>query len=353
MGHKSINNARYMPVLQMLDDESTGNAPTKPCNRNAGATLTAGQIAGTPEIHCATPCKNPPCESPTTTGNQTLTDLDPRLNAFRPDLADATLRETIDADAYTAGSPRRVACGRLPLLTRPADDSRTGSELLFGEAVTVFDVRDGWAWLQNRADGYVGYARADRLDEFSGAPTQRIAALRSYLFSQPDLKSPVRDLLSMNSLVCGRERENGFIGLATGGWVWADHTAATDEYEVDHAAVALRFLGAPYLWGGRSSIGLDCSGLVQMALARCGKQAPRDSDMQTDLGAPVPFDGDESALAHGDLVFWPGHVGIWLDGGEFVHANASDMMVVRAPFAPTGRHIRDVTGSDITAVRRP
>ncbi|MBE9554192.1 MAG: C40 family peptidase [Proteobacteria bacterium] len=283
-----------------------------------------------------------------------MTDLDPRLNAYRPDLADAALRGQIDATSYAEGRPGRVAAGRTPLLTRPSNESRMGSELLFGEAVTVFEVRDGWAWLQSQEDGYVGYTHADRLDNAAGASTHRVSALRTFLYAEPDLKSPVRDVLSMNSLLCEREREASFIGLTTGGWVWVNHAAAMDEHESDHAAVALRFLGAPYLWGGRSSIGLDCSGLVQMALARCGKQAPRDSDIQgASLGEAVTFDGDEAALAHGDMLFWPGHVGIWLEGSDFLHANATDMMVARGPFGPIASHIAKVTDSDVIAVRRP
>jgi len=282
-----------------------------------------------------------------------LNNLDPRLNAFRPDLADAALKNKIAAEAYADGCPARVVAGRVPLMTRPAGDSRMGSELLFGETVTVFEIRDGWAWLQSREDGYVGYTPADCLGDDAGAPTHRVSALRTFLYAEPDLKSPVMDVLSMNSPLREQGRTNGFTNLATDGWVWAAHAATLDEYEADHAAVALRFLGTPYLWGGRSSIGLDCSGLVQMALARCGKPAPRDSDMQSALGAAVTFNGDEAALAHGDLVFWPGHVGIWLDGGDFVHANATDMMVARGPFASIARHIAKVTKSDVIAVRRP
>lgn len=282
-----------------------------------------------------------------------MNDLDPRLNAFRPDLADAALKDKIDAEAYAAGRLARVAAGRAPLMSRPAGNSRMGSELLFGEAVTVFESRDGWVWLQNREDGYVGYARADCLGDAAGESTHRISALRTFLYAEADLKSPVLDVLSMNSQLCAQGRADGFIGLATGGWVWANHAAAMGEHEADHAAVALRFVGTPYLWGGRSSIGLDCSGLVQMSLARCGKPAPRDSDMQAELGAAIRYDGDEAVLAHGDLVFWPGHTGIWLEGGDFIHANATDMMVARAPFSSTASHIARVTGSGVIAVRRP
>lgn len=286
--------------------------------------------------------------------DQTLADLDPRINAYRPDLADIALKGRVDAEAYAEGRHARVAAGRLPLMIRPDGDSRMGSELLFGESVTIFETCGGWAWLQNREDGYVGYARAEGLGEAGEAPTHGVSALRTVLYAEPDLKSRVLDILSMNSLLRARERENGFIGLAAGGWVWAAHAEPLDAHESDHAAVALRFLGAPYLWGGRSSIGLDCSGLVQMALARCGKRAPRDSDMQAAaVGDPVDFDGDVAALRHGDLVFWPGHVGVWLEGGDFVHANAADMAVTRGPFERIARQTPDATGSGVIEVRRP
>lgn len=279
--------------------------------------------------------------------------LDPRLNAFRPDLADAALKGRVEAAAYAEGRPMRVAVGRLPLMQNPAADSRMGSELLFGEPVSVFEIRDGWAWLKNREDGYVGYAPAEGLGTAGPDANRRLTALRSFLFAEPDLKSRVLDSLSMNSPLAGGETRNGFMALDSGGWVWAAHTAPAGSHESDHVAVALRFLEAPYLWGGRSSIGLDCSGLVQMALARCGKPAPRDSDMQRKIGDPVPYDGEDSVLAHGDLVFWPGHVGIWLEGGDFLHANATDMKVARGPFAAIAAHTARATGSGVIAVRRP
>ncbi len=286
------------------------------------------------------------------TWNPKLTELDPRINAYRPDLADAELMGRVEAAAYSAGAPGRVLSGRLALMCTPDDNGRMGSELLFGERVTVFETRDGWAWLQSREDGYVGYARADKLGELNGVPTHRVSALRTFLYASPDLKSPVLEMLSMNARLSVGNHDKGFAELASGGWVWASHISTAEEHEDDHAAVALRFLETPYLWGGRSSIGLDCSGLVQMALARCGKAATRDSDMQAAIGEPVPFDGDETLLTHGDLIFWPGHVGIWLEGGDFVHANATDMKVSRAPFAAIARHIEDTTGDKVTAVRR-
>ena len=280
--------------------------------------------------------------------------LDPRLNAYRPDLADATLEGAIEAARFVAASLWQVSAGTLPLHTHPSSDARLGSELLFGETVRVFEIADGWAWLQNQTDSYVGYAAVSGLGDDVHETTHCVAALRTYRFRDPDLKSPVLDVLSMNSPLATTGDENGFSGLAAGGWVWTGHLAGPGEVETDHAAVALRFLGTPYRWGGRSSIGLDCSGLVQMALARCGKTSPRDSDMQAcESGAPVTFDGDYSELRYGDHVIWPGHCGLWLDADRFVHANATDMMVSVGALAEIATHIERIEGHRISAVRRP
>lgn len=279
---------------------------------------------------------------------------DPRLHAYRPDLADEKLRGRVEARRFVAGEPHHVSTGVLSLRTGPSGDSRLASELMFGENVTVFEIADGRAWLQNEADGYVGYADAACMAPGRVDPTHRVSALRTYLYPQPDLKAPARELLSMNAPVAVADSNGPFLGLSGGGWIWAGHLAPDGEFETDHGAVALRYLGTPYLWGGRSSIGLDCSALVQMALARCGKDAPRDSDMQADsLGFAVPFEGDEAALRRGDLVFWPGHVGIWLAPDKFVHANATHMMTVVEPFAEVARRSREASGDAVTAVRRP
>lgn len=278
---------------------------------------------------------------------------DPRQHAYRTDLADETLRGKVQADRFVAGKPHRVGVGRLGLQTAPTWQSFLGSELLFGESVTVFECRDGWAWLQNASDKYVGYADAAGLRPGHTAPTHCVGVLRTCLYPEPDLKAPVRDILSMNAPVAAVGADGPFTGLADGGWVWTGHLTKMGEFEPDHGEVALRFLGTPYLWGGRSSIGLDCSALVQMALVRCGIDAPRDSDMQAEsLGVQVPFDGDQSLLQRGDLVFWPGHVGIWLKADQFVHASAAHMMTVVEPFEQTVGRIHEGTGDMVTVVRR-
>ncbi len=280
--------------------------------------------------------------------------LDPRLHAFRPDLAAESLRDRVSADRFTAGGRKQVHGGSLLLRAAPRMESGIISEILFGEIVRVYEDKDGWAWLQNETDSYVGYAQSAGLSETIHPATHVVAVLRTYLYTDADLKSPTVELLSMSAEVSVAETDGAYARLAGGGWVWAAHLAALDAFETDHAAVALRFLGTPYLWGGRTSLGLDCSGLVQVALARCGKKIPRDSDMQEAVsGAPVPFDGDFSVLRHGDHVIWPGHCGFCLGEARFVHANATDMMVSIGTLADIARQIERAQGDPIRSVRRP
>lgn len=282
-----------------------------------------------------------------------MPDLDPRTNAVRPDLADEALRDRFRAPRYAAGKRQQVTAGSLPLRTAPAANARLGSELLFGESVRVFESRNGWAWLQNESDDYVGYAPASGLSDTVHATTHTVAVLRTYLFPDPDLKSPPLELLSMNSAVAVVASDRGFSHVAGGGWIWTAHLSPVGETDTDPAAVALQFLGAPYLWGGRTSLGVDCSGLIQLALLRCGTAAPRDSDMQQKLlGQAVDFADDPSLLRRNDLVFWPGHVGIVLGSGDFLHANATDMMVAVGRFDAVRDRIRAAIGHDVSAVRR-
>lgn len=278
---------------------------------------------------------------------------DRRLHAYRADLADERLRGHVEAERFVTGKPYHVTADALSLRAAASPMAAQDSELLFGESVAVFEVAEGWAWLQNEADGYVGYAVAAGLSPGPAEPTHRVAALRTYLYHAPDLKAPAAGLLSMNAAISSVADDGPFAKLADGRWIWAAHLAPNDAFEAEHGTVALRFAGTPYLWGGRTSVGLDCSALVQMALARCGVAAPRDTDMQAALGAAVPYDGDQAALRRGDLVFWPGHVGIWLDPDRLVHANAGYMTTVVEPLAEAERRIRAATGDAVSAVRRP
>lgn len=279
--------------------------------------------------------------------------LDPRLTPARADLASRALEGVVEAARFVAGESRRIVVPRAAVRATPSPDAPLVTEALFGESVTVFETtEEGWAWAQLDADSYVGWLSAEALGAPGPAPTHKVAALATPVFPGPSIKLPPTELLSIGSrltVVGTRER---FDVTAQGGFVFAGHLVPLDAREDDFVAVAARFLGRPYLWGGRSADGLDCSGLVQTALAACGIACPRDSDMQeTALGTTVPFDGDISVLKRGDLIFWPGHVGIVEDSGTLLHATAFFMSVVREPLREALVRI-EAASSPVRTVKR-
>jgi hypothetical protein len=285
---------------------------------------------------------------------------DPRLNVYRPDLADAGLRGIVQAKRFVAGKPGRVIVGRTSLKEAPDAGARQGSELLFGDRVTVFEHDRGWAWLRCETDGYVGYARSDALARAGRPTTHRITALRSYLFGEPDLKSPPRDILHMTSAVAVVGRQDNWLKLSAddgmaGGWIWGAHAIRKTEFGRDAISAARRFIGAPYAWGGRSTEGLDCSALVQLALAHCGVACARDSDMQeSTIGVAVevgPESGVEAAEP-GDLLFWPGHVAFLVGGGRILHANAHHMAVAEERLSEFRARTVETIG-EVRTIRRP
>lgn len=278
--------------------------------------------------------------------------LDPRFHAYRHDLAAEALRGRVAAARFVAGTARRVRVGAAPLRRAPGDDAALDTELLFGEEFTVYDQADGWAWGQSRHDGYVGYVPAAALAADLVAPTHRVRALRTFVQPVPELKRPPVAWLSMNALVAVAEERARYCRLATGGWVPSAHLAPTGAAEPDPVAVARRFLGTPYLWGGRTSLGLDCSGLVQLAVEAAGIPCPRDSDVQaTTLGRPLD-PGDPDRFRRGDLVFLPDHAGFIEDGGLLLHANAHDMAVSLQPLDEVLTREKRRRGHDLTAARR-
>lgn len=282
-----------------------------------------------------------------------MTTLDKRLHAYRDDLADAALKDRVEAARFVDGTPAQVVTETAPLRRAPEPGTQLSSELIFGETVTVFEDADGVAWVQNQTDGYVGYTDSAALSGTIHTPTHRVAAIRTCVYGDPHVRSPGTMSLTICAPVTVTGTKGRYAELATGGWVPEQHLAEVDDTESDFVAVAERFMGTPYVWGGRSDRGLDCSALVQLALMRCGIDAPRDSDMQeAGLGSPVHFDGDEAVLQRGDLVFWKGHVGIWVSPDRFLHANAMDMCVSTAPFQDIVRYIQENENQPVSSVRR-
>ena len=275
---------------------------------------------------------------------------DTRLIVARTDLADERLRGLVEAARFVPGRPRRVVAPSCAVRRAPRADAPLETEALMGEAVTVYDEEEGWAWAQLGRDGYVGYLPADALGPDGPEPTHRVAALRTFVFPGPDLKLPPLGHLPLGAGASPVDVRGGYVRLAASGWVWGAHLAPVDLAEPDWVAVAERLLGVPYLWGGKTPIGLDCSGLVQLALARGGVAAPRDADMQEgSLGRPVPMDND---LRRGDLVFWRGHVGIMRDGERLLHANGHHMAVASEALAEAARRIETAGAGRVTSVRR-
>lgn len=283
-----------------------------------------------------------------------MTDLDPRLNAFRDDLADARLKEQVQAPRYVEGRPAGVARGVADLRRRPDAASGLDTQLLFGEPVRVFEEKDGWAWVQNQTDGYVGYVESSALGAVPPLPTHRLRALRSFLFPEPNLKAPPLDCLSIASPLCVVGTEGAYSELAGGGWLYSKHLQPIGETSPDFVATALEFLGTPYYWGGRSSIGLDCSTLVQLSLACAGHAVRRDSYQQaTTAGEALNGLPHELTLQRGDLVFSRGHVAIMLDDRQVVHANGFTMSVaIEDLSALEERVLAETKGEGFTAVRR-
>jgi cell wall-associated NlpC family hydrolase len=276
---------------------------------------------------------------------------DKRRNVYRKDLAAEELRGLVEAERYVKGALRQVSLPVLPLRREPRFDATLDTEALLGETVTVYDESEGWAWVQSSRDFYVGYMPSEGLSRKIVAPTHRIVALRTYVYPEPDGKIPPLSLLSLNALVAATGNEGRFLAVAGGGYVFAAHAVSICETAPDFVAVAESFLGTPYLWGGRTSIGLDCSGLVQLSLEAAGHAAPRDADMQAaELGRVVDLK-KAGKLRRGDLVFWDGHVGIMTSGKDFLHANAFHMAVEAEPFARAKRRIKHV-GYEVTCVRR-
>lgn len=276
--------------------------------------------------------------------------FDRRLTPARADLAAAHLKGSVDAAAFVEGRAMVGRHGKTWIRRRPAADAPVETELLFGETFTVYEVKDGFAWGQAALDGYVGYIAEGALADAGVAPERRVTASSTFVYAAADLKSPVLETLPFNARVAAGQ--GAYAPLATGGFIYARHLAPLAATADDFVTVAERFMGVPYLWGGRTPLGFDCSGLVQAALAVTGLAAPRDTDMQeAAIGSPMTVSPTLQGLKRGDLVFWKGHVGIMQDAARLLHATAHHMTVASEPLAKAVTRIA-AAGSPVTSIRR-
>lgn len=279
--------------------------------------------------------------------------FDPRVTPARPGVAAKHLRGQVEAARFVEGKGREVVAPLAPVRSAPRPDAPLLTEALNGERVTIYDTDgEGWAWGQLDADGFVGWLPDGALGPPGPPATHKVAALRTLVFPGPSIKLPPLAALPLGATLAIARVEDRLAITLSGGYVPAAHLRPIGEFETDFVAVAERFAGVPYLWGGKTALGIDCSGLVQVALAACGIACPRDSDMQeAAVGAPVTPGSDYANVQRGDLLFWKGHVAIGDGRGSLIHANAFHMAVAIEPLIDAIARIRQA-GSEVTSVRR-
>ncbi len=211
------------------------------------------------------------------------------------------------------------------------------SQLVFGESFTVHEIKNGWAQGVCTHDGYPGYVEIKHLANTVTAPTHIVTAARSFVYRDATMKSPLQYTLSFGSRVTTGAADNGYTQLADGNWIYTKHLSAIGEKNDDAAIYAQRFLEVPYFWGGRSGFGIDCSGLMQVIMAHSGIALPRDTEDQVNIGV------EKSIAGRGDLVFFPGHVGIMVDNDILLHANAFHMKVTQEPLRVVEERSKGIT----------
>jgi hypothetical protein len=280
-------------------------------------------------------------------------EFDPRTTPARPDLAARHLAGQVEARRFVEGKAYEIGTSQAPVRAAPSHEATLLTEALKGERVAIYEIsEEGWAWGQLASDGYVGFLPASALCTPGPPATHKVTALRTFVFPGPSIKLPPLETLSFGCELVISRMEEPFAVMPSGGHVPILHLASIATAESDFVAVAERFLGTPYLWGGKTSLGIDCSGLLQLALGACGSPCPRDSDMQEQaLGSALARRDELDDLQRGDLVFWKGHIAIVRDEATLMHASAHHMAVVLEPIAPAIARIR-VTGGEITSVRR-
>ncbi len=278
-------------------------------------------------------------------------DLDPLLHAFRADIAAAHLEGKVPSARFVQARRMQVSSPSAPVHAAPRSDAQMISEALLGELVDVYEDAEGWAWGQLRDDGYVGYLPAGALSPDCTEATHKVIVPRTFIYWVPDIKSVPAGSIALEARLTIEAQDGAFLRTRDGRFVYKPHFAEVSQMAPDFVAVAETLAGAPYLWGGKTVGGLDCSGLVQLSCKAAGIPALRDSYMQRDTLGTALGSTDLAGLQRGDIVFWQGHVGILADPATLLHATAHTMLTVTEPLEQAVRRIAD-GGSPISRINR-
>jgi hypothetical protein len=281
---------------------------------------------------------------------------DPRLTAARPDVSDYALKGHVTSEKFVKGAIYQCVLGNVGLRSSPDPSSRQLSELLFGEHFLVLEENEGWAWGQTQYDKYVGYIPLFALKPLSHNVHSRVSNPLTWVYSEADLKSPPLRRLPMGAYLPAPYSPTikGFVQIPKIGWVWEKHLTPLT-LNLDYMTLAEQFLNAPYLWGGRTAMGLDCSGLTQISLGMAGIPLPRDTDQQEialGQGFNIPNWNKKDALCRGDIVFFPGHVGLMVDENNLLHSNATHMATTINPLEEVVKLVARETETPVTSVKR-